>query len=811
MNATTIAFSSHKDYIKGGKVKLEVCSFDNVGDAVKRMRQFSFTPGLYLNGIRISTKFKAAALVVLVLDPEEISITESIRRIKEKGVSTFILTNQDKLKNGNVEDNYYAVFLLSDLITTSLEYKATCQMLSNEIFDGRDIKTYHNSEKLIPALDKDGQMFTFDTNNYTDPCKPTKLIVKKREALGKKENPSYSFEAISIYKKYIKSCKLPHVIVDYSKKRGTLSIYKNRKMQKSLDSTDCFMFHDDNMIYNTKGEKISFVPFSLKQIAGALETSRKGIEPLRKSTLENIVESLNIEKEYNLVITSEGLGKSSLVNHFKTAFNRKRAIVLCKSYDQIKGKQKLYNKLFPNMTSVIIPSIDRLLNKYGISERIFVTDPETGERYLSFRASVDASSLIQQEKVYIFAEKDKYDKISAGSIHFDIILMTEEKLKMEVIMKRTFCRPEELIIFDEFNPEQWFMKRVATEDEIRMMPQKIFYQETWTDFNVAMIREDINWLNLVNGKKIVLSTEDKAILYFDKYFKKETNLIDRRKIFKTTNNVKIRSVAPKLISTKDDRKKKVNISFLSNDYLCMGNGINSKLNNVSLLGQNLHGDIDNKKIIHFLTQPCPQEIAPLMANLDLMSDEATILKMSDTANQIIGRHQGFRNQIKIKSMDILIPNNLIYKILPHFRYVSRVKKTFDDKEDMVDRILSTLSSLIGGQRVNSELFLHSLKDKVSKTIKCIETKGTAVIAKISSFKFFKFPKELIELGNTICRNYLSTKNKYSVISKINNKISNPSYRDNFSQLYDIYSNKIILAGRSPDVHLFQDSIDEMRI
>jgi hypothetical protein len=242
------------------------------------------------------------------------------------------------------------------------------------------------------------------------------------------------------------------------------------------------------------------------------------------------------------------------------------------------------------------------------------------------------------------------------------------------------------------------------------------------------------------------SEEDVEVIYAEAYFE--------------CPKVDIHRVNPGIMRKQDNRKKMLSASLRQNGYSVWGNGVESKINNTTMLGQNYHDRISpDEKIVLILSQPCPEQIAPLMKNLGIDDYQATVLYMSDVLNQYLGRCHGFRD-IKYKSFDVIIPNNFASAVIQHCRYVCHVHVGTKDTEifgpngpvkkepTLMNKILHTLSSDIGLHHSVHKMYLHTLKHNTSEFLnKVCNISGryvTELKAKYKNLWCYKFPiKEMV--------------------------------------------------------------------
>lgn len=521
--------------------------------------------------------------------------------------------------------------------------------------------------------------------------------------------------------------------------------YKTTVPIMHTNGTEYFMYPDGNRIFDALTKRAIYkLPYSPTQIIEALHNADVPLETMRESSLKDIIKNLNTKIDYNIIISNEGLGKSSLIPKFKEKYNRDRIVVVFKSYNQILNRKITLTNNSPELSSEVVPSTERLLQRYHVEERVFIKNKETGDLVLSFRKSVEASSLEPAVKYEAIQKKSYYDDIIEDTIHKDIIFLTEDKLNHEIVFKKHFRT--DLVVFDEFNQDTWFEKRMPTEQELkrRKNKPKLFMQETWSDrFKVRLGVIPLMWYNFIDkdsAKFIVLSTEQKVVEFFQENPNFECNIIDERLMMLASENCQYNIIKHALMTQKN--KNKLATALRMNDYIVVGNGVNSTINNVSALGQNYHEEWKGKKIAILITQPAPEEIAPLMANLNLDHDAATLIKMIDTANQLIGRAQGFRDNVGIEDMQVFFPDKFAYEILPFLRYFAFIRNSYTNKNDLMEKIIHSLNVIIQRHKAKPGVYLKSLKDKINETCTMILENGINIVDKYSSFKFFKFSKIL---------------------------------------------------------------------
>ncbi len=422
--------------------------------------------------------------------------------------------------------------------------------------------------------------------------------------------------------------------------------------------------------------------FTTEQLEEAKSNDVIGIEKLRNDTHQSIINHLDVSKKFNIIRTSEGLGKSSLILQYKTKFNSYRIIVVCKSYVQLKGKKKLYEKIFPDNKIEIIPGNEKFLNKYNIFKDEYVWKvSDDGGKYIALRDTIsEASSLSDDLRGIALEECDYLDSIKKGKTYIDIILMTEKKLEVEVSISKNFRRDGELIIFDEYHQDTWGEYRDVGWEEKgnkvwnRIYGKKIFRTETWAGFHTEMYKVNMDWKQYIKGKVIILTTEILPLLNLFKLYGDEIiNVVDAVNVFNTNTKVKIKLIDRNKINSKNK------LAFADNlrnqNYVVMGNGIKSKKNHTTILGQNYHDEwVKTTKLALILNQPNPAEIAVIKENTNLKNtDEMSIIRMADVLNQYLGRCCGYRNNVNFKEFIVYIPTNFIAGMINYIRYICKIE------------------------------------------------------------------------------------------------------------------------------------------
>lgn len=712
--------------------------------------QLAYSTIRFKNYYRCKKNFHSANIIMLDMDNpgKKYTIEKTINKLNKLKIFASIITSKShNVQKGNSPacDRFHILIPVASIITNPDSYIKTAKVLSQLIFNGKDDNACHDAARFFFPSPIDAKTYNVigEDFKYFTPIEIQKeFIEKKNRVLIPSQKTSYiDVPLLNDYcDKYIKTTNPQLRISHFNGSNGTINLHRNLCDK----NPGLFMFIDDNRIFDDVGNRVHVVEYSFDQIVKAEESKRIGIDVLRTTIKNTSLNTTSPEVEYNVLLTSEGLGKSTLIPDLKQKFNAKRIIIACKSYEQLNGKIQLLQKNNPELSIEVIPSTEKLLQKWDVKARRYSVDEETGHRYLSFKLSVDAdTSLMSHKKYEAIKDKQYFDSVLMEEIHKDLVFMTEDKLKTEVLVKRHLLH-EPLIIFDEFNSDLWFSVREPKDYEKSCLKlhEKIFSIETWPGAVVDLIKEDISWYSLTRGNKIILSTEDKVVLFFKKKIKPEKlNIIDERTTFYTEKTL-FRSIKAKILNSQN--KNILSHGLNVNDYLTVGNGINSRLNNVSVLGQNYHEEFEGQKISVLVTQPCPQELAVLMSNLEITSEEATLLKMIDTTNQIIGRCQGFRSEVNIKSMEVLFPDNLINEILPRLRYIAPVVRTHDNQNNIVDRIIHTLYHKICNFQADNSLLLTSLLSRISQLRSDIIEQGSSLIEKVKALKYFNFKNKLIE-------------------------------------------------------------------
>jgi len=351
---------------------------------------------------------------------------------------------------------------------------------------------------------------------------------------------------------------------------------------------------DDIVLVDTKGnetvvDKYDNGPtqYTYRQIQDAEKTSKSDIEALRKSAHTDIVDLLKTDKEWNVIITPEGIGKSSLIPEYIKKFGADRIVLLMKSYEQVRDKKNLFQKYFPDLKVEMIPSNEKFLDKYNIfrSEWQYSEDKETGEKYVDLIKTIQESAISPSMKSQAMIEKKYFDEIIKRDIHIDIILMTEDKMRAEVLYKKNFTGQDELVCWDEFYPDNWFEWQHLPEAKQAMLKnikaKQLIDFPTWSDsFNVRMMHENM-WQKYMHGKKIILSTEGKCWLFFETM--EDVNIVPIMTFFPCPN-VNIHRVSSAIIRKKDNKKEFLASSLRANNYIVWGNGVKSKVNDTTMLG-----------------------------------------------------------------------------------------------------------------------------------------------------------------------------------------------------------------------------------
>lgn len=739
-------------------------------------KQFAYSPIIFKKtkgnyGYRKSQNFFASYVIALDVDMPGLSIKAVTGRIKELGYNGIIIPtkNHMKEKNGIVCERYRILICCDSQISTAILYKKLCKQISLEICDGKDDQKCHDGARYFDASPKDikDQIVYIEGENFvtvpemSDDDIVAEMATERRTINRPVKEPisNSAFDSmLESYGKYLTSLGLKHKISHYNDTNRSINLYRDGKDKKA----GCFMFIDDIKIYDNRGNKVSHADFSFNQFSEAVMNEKKGLELMRTETLAKIIPSLDIEKKTNVIITSEGLGKSSLVPDYKEKFGAKSAISVCKSYSQLANKKKMYDTRFPDLKTEIVLGAEKILENHNIhrDEWIWGRDEKTNDSFVNVIKTIEHSCVFPEVKARAIEEVERNRNIIEGTTHVDLILMVEDKLKVEVKLKDNLISKDLVIIWDEFHPDHWLEWRLATEYEQQTMDKfgrKIIDFETWNGFVSKLTKEDVSWFHKIKGSKIVLSTEDKVIKYFEDHhkFKQSLNIINIRSTFlAASKKINVWSVKQTMVIQKN--KKYTADAFRSNGFIIMGNGVESKINNSSMLGQNYHDEInENDRIMLTINKPSPAELAPMMKNLKIDVHEATILILSDVLNQYFGRFCGYRSQIEFKSFDIVIPDNLINDILPNLRYVCNVNrsvvanknKTEDGgKPRLFNKIIHTVAKNLGCvTHPSPELYMKTLTDHIIIFRRDLEAFGSDFVAKTGNLamRFYKFTKEQI--------------------------------------------------------------------
>jgi hypothetical protein len=755
-------------------------------------------------GFRDSKNFVGTGqFIILDVDNPGITSKEVFERIKAKKYTGFIMPskNNNVLKANGIQCERFRVWIAMENPTDVIEeYNQLAKQLSKELCDSKDDHTGHSAIRYYDPSKPEAlhELMTFDGINF--PILDTSQIEydDTKKYTVKNVRHITTPEGIDSCQKHIQSIGLKHIISRYNESNHTFNLHRNSEDK----NPGCFTSIDNNVIRDK--ETVTPIFYSFGQILQAEDNSKKSLDILATETYDKILANLDKHKdrEYNIVLTSEGLGKSSLVPKYQKIYGTDRVVLLCKSYDQLENKKEMYTKMFPSLKVAIIKGGEKFLRDYDISESewMYSMDEETGDEFINLRKTIEYCDIDPRVKQEALNEIEYYEKIIDRIIKIDIILMVEEKLKVEVLIKKNFTSKRELIVWDEFHFEGWIKDRTVQDKDFRVKANidKIFEQETWNEkFKVKMIEsKNWDWRKLIEGKKMVLTTENIVTVFFEKKFKSgEFNIIDERVVFKTPD-VHIWPLAPTLLRKANGNKEKIATGLRLNGFTVMGNGIQSKINNVSMKGQNYHDKFSSEEeLALLLTQPSPDEIAPLMRNLDLDSDQATLLLMQDNLNQYIGRCNGFRKDLKVKGYNILIPNNLVHEILNEARYICPIKRIRDkNKKDTafnlhtnskLEKILFTMDIHHGVRKVmNKKLYLTSLMDRVKnfidnidiELIKCAKTMKNFWSYKVDKASYKQKMKNLVERhSQVIYSQLLKNKNTSDVLQDLGNFEFTPVY------------------------------------
>jgi len=787
--------------------------YDSWEDFINEMinMRFSYTPSHFNPmdskdgyGYRKKENFLATNIVGLDID-DGITMESAINRLKELDYPAVVLptkSHQIKKNDKPAMDRFRVLIPVSGLISSPPEYKLTCEKLSLEIVDGKSDPQCHEAARYFNPTPKKWKksIVYIDGNNLPNPVTLSEedLIIYKTKIkkVKKKHNKSNSFNVsdkeINVFQKYLNNLNLKHTISHYNDSNNTFNLYRDKDDQ----GAGCFMFKNDIRIFDNKGNNVDTINHTFEQISEGLNNRKKDIEVLRKETQERILNGLKQDKDYNVIITSEGVGKSMLAPKYMEKFNKDRIIIVCKSYEQLLDKQKMYDKFFPDKKIKIIYGSEKILERHRIhySEWIYGFDEETGEKYVNLVKTIQNSSANPEIIAEVLREVEEYKAIYDRKSKVDIILMVQDKLRVDVIKDRLISK-KELILWDEFHPDHWFEDRLATkweQDFQDKLDLKIYKYQTWQGFFSNMIHKSQRWFSKIKGHKIVLSTETKAIDFFKKFHENTSNIINEWNIFYAPT-ARIHSVNPGIVIKDGDHKEYTANAFRANNKIVIGNGIKSKINHVSMLGQNYHDRFtENDEVVLIINKPSPGELAPIMKNLEVDDHEATKILLTDVLNQYLGRFYGYRSAVKIKNLDIIIPSTVINEILPELRYVCDVSRNVTgrchrtNKNRNFDKILYSIHKNLNYiSYENNNLFLKSLHKIVEKFEEKIDKIGTDMANKFKGMKFYKFSKKQVELSASKIPLYIRKANERM-------KYSNVYAKDKLTSiLYSIFQNENI--------------------
>ena len=760
--------------------------FKNFEDFAQKMikNQYKYSATIFSRNYRKRDNFEFAQFIVLDVDSPDMSMSTVIRNIEYNGLSAGIITSKSHLKekSGIICDRYHIFVMLNDIPEKPEEYIATAKKLSKLICGGKDDIKCHDAARFFYPSPNSAKVKVIKGDSLFDivQLSDEDVVMMNRKAFCLRdeiEDKEYiTPKSLQTYQKYLNGkTGIDHIISHYNDSNDSL----NLRRDKTDQNPGCFMMANDNRIFDGE-DGVKCTDFSYNQVTEAIRNDKFSLEDISTEVKGKVLRDIKPKVEFNIINTSEGLGKSSLVFDYIEKYKVPRAVIVCKSYGQVEDKKKTYNKFNPEKNIQVILGAEKFLDKYNVHENewIWGTDKETNEKFISLRKTIEGSVICGEVKARAYDEIEYYAKVIAGDISVDLILMVEDKLRMEVLNKSNFC-DEGLIIYDEFNHSHWFRDRVATDWEVnayKFKEDRLYDQETWQGFHTKMIQEKNNYFTMLAGKKIILTTENQANRFFThKYGKEFVNIVEHKTVF-ISKKVTYHSVNRKLINK--ENKAYLAEAFKSNKFLLMGNGIQSKLNHVAMKGKNLHEVIkDGDRIVLILNQPSPAEIAPVMKNLSLNDHEATILLLADILNQYLGRCNGFRetkDMADFESFDVLLPQDYINEVLPMVRYVANIKRTITDlhmakkrrtEPRMFDKIIHTAGRNAGVLRKTSaRLYLASMNDKISRFLKDLQESGTKIISKFPNMRAFQFSKEQLSLGKSKIEQ-LRDKNRYAAVYK----------------------------------------------
>src|SRR4030067_1608070 len=672
-------------------------------------KAYSFSS--FKDGKRSINNYSGSHAIVLDMDkPGKIYTIEKVKHklIKHK-IPAIIITSKShqKKKNDNPPCDRYHIIVFTPIIKNKDNYKTTAKEISKLIFNEKDDTSCHECSRMFFSSPSDAEVyFIYDKDFSLFPEKEadTSIKLKTSRTIHSLSSTTISEEVFDEFQRHINDCGLKYKISHYNETNGTINFFRDKDDSKP----GCYMFLENNKIYDDSYDVVDTTIYSLKQIHEANTNNKIDLEELRQLHLKKILDGIDINCRINLLKSSEGAGKSTLITKIKDKFNVERSVILFKSYEQLEDKKVLFKKHHPNLNIDIAYGTDKILSLNGI----------------------------------------------------DVLLMVEDKFKVEILLKGSMVK-EKLIIFDEFYSNTWFAYRGLTSYETMnatvrtKLGPNIEFQEAWEGVFVDVVKEKKHWYDFFQGNIVILSTEEVASDYIKKNIP-NGNIIDITTTFYTDNNkFNFWSIQPKMLNR--ENKQKLSIAFISNGYYNLGDGIQSNYNNVNMRGKNMFVQFKDKSLNVVASHPHPSEIAIYRKNLNLTSDEARDMIMIDNINQQLGRVAGFRHLVNPKEVNVFIPNNIIYNISPKLRYITKsIHKTPTNIDKISHRIISTLQSKICGYASNSDMYLNSLGARVSRVAEVIlkKTKEEAIklIPALSSIKLeiYNRGKELIDrLSNNL--------------------------------------------------------------
>src|SRR4030065_1659334 len=658
-------------------------------------KAYSFSS--FKDGKRSINNYSGSHAIVLDMDkPGKIYTIEKVKHklIKHK-IPAIIITSKShqKKKNDNPPCDRYHIIVFTPIIKNKDNYKTTAKEISKLIFNEKDDTSCHECSRMFFSSPSDAEVyFIYDKDFSLFPEKEadTSIKLKTSRTIHSLSSTTISEEVFDEFQRHINDCGLKYKISHYNETNGTINFFRDKDDSKP----GCYMFLENNKIYDDSYDVVDTTIYSLKQIHEANTNNKIDLEELRQLHLKKMLDGID-------------------VNDYK---------------------------------------IKKLI--------IYSKDLETGVRYIDLEKTLEKLNLDPRLSQKIWDMKRRSDALCSNGIEIDILLMVEDKFKVEVLLKGSMVK-EKLIIFDEFYSNTWFAYRGLTSYETMnatvrtKLGPNIEFQEAWEGVFVDVVKEKKHWYDFFQGNIVILSTEEVASDYIKKNIP-NGNIIDITTTFYTDNNkFNFWSIQPKMLNR--ENKQKLSIAFISNGYYNLGDGIQSNYNNVNMRGKNMFVQFKDKSLNVVASHPHPSEIAIYRKNLNLTSDEARDMIMIDNINQQLGRVAGFRHLVNPKEVNVFIPNNIIYNISPKLRYITKsIHKTPTNIDKISHRIISTLQSKICGYASNSDMYLNSLGARVSRVAEVIlkKTKEEAIklIPALSSIKLeiYNRGKELIDrLSNNL--------------------------------------------------------------